>query len=122
MSTKTVSQLDDDGFFVGIATAFESPLEPGIFHIPKNCVDAPPPDLQSWQKAKYIAGNWIIEEPQEEVAPEEEEVEESYQEKRVKEYPSFTEYLDGIVKGDEAQVQRYIDACLDVKAKYPKPF
>lgn len=122
MNTKTVSQLDDDGFFVGIATAFESPLEPGIFHIPKNCVDVPPPDMQSWQKAKYIAGSWVVEEPQEEVALEDEEVEESYQEKRLKEYPPFSEYLDGIVKGDTAQVQRYIDACLDVKAKYPKPF
>ena len=27
----------------------------------------------------------------------------------------------GIVKGDTAQVQAYIDACLAVKAKYPKP-
>ena len=27
----------------------------------------------------------------------------------------------GKVKGDQAQVQAYIDACLAVKAKYPKP-
>jgi hypothetical protein len=40
---------------------------------------------------------------------------------RVKEYPDFKEYLDGIVKGDDAQIQAYIDACLAVKAKYPKP-
>jgi hypothetical protein len=123
MNTKAVSQLDDDGFFVGIATAFESPLEPNVFHLPKNCVDVPPPDMQSWQKAKYVAGSWIIEEPQEEeVAPEEEQVEESYKEKRLKEYPPFSEYLDGVSKGDAAQIQRYIDACLEVKAKYPKPF
>lgn len=44
-----------------------------------------------------------------------------YDEKRRAEYPDFREYLDGIVKGDAAQVQRYIDACLAVKAKYPKP-
>ena len=43
-----------------------------------------------------------------------------YQRKRVDEYPSITDYLDGIVKGDAAQVQAYIDACLAVKAKYPK--
>lgn len=42
-------------------------------------------------------------------------------EARMAEYPSMTEYLDGIVKGDNAQVQAYIDACLAVKAKYPKP-
>jgi len=40
--------------------------------------------------------------------------------KRAAEYPSMTDYLDGIVKGDQAQVQAYIDACLAVKAKYPK--
>jgi len=45
---------------------------------------------------------------------------EAYKDKRATEYPSFTDYLDGIVKGDNAQVQAYIDACLAVKAKYPK--
>jgi hypothetical protein len=44
-----------------------------------------------------------------------------YQRDRAAEYPSMTDYLDGIVKGDQAQVQAYIDACLAVKAKYPKP-
>ena len=45
---------------------------------------------------------------------------EEYKEKRAREYPPMTDYLDGIVKGDTAQVQAYIDACLAVKAKYPK--
>jgi hypothetical protein len=45
----------------------------------------------------------------------------AYQRQRAAEYPSVTDYLDGIVKGDQAQVQAYIDACLAVKAKYPKP-
>lgn len=40
---------------------------------------------------------------------------------REKEYPDFREYLDGVVKGDQDQIQAYIDACLAVKAKYPKP-
>lgn len=44
-----------------------------------------------------------------------------YQRLRAKEYPDFKDYLDGIVKGDQAQIQSYIDACLAVKAKYPKP-
>ena len=43
-----------------------------------------------------------------------------YQRDRAKEYPDFKDYLDGIVKGDTAQVQKYIDDCLAVKAKYPK--
>ena len=45
---------------------------------------------------------------------------EAYKAKRAAEYPPITDYLDGIVKGDNAQVQAYIDACLAVKAKYPK--
>jgi hypothetical protein len=45
---------------------------------------------------------------------------EAYKEKRAAEYPSFIDYLDGIVKGDNAQVQAYIDACKAVKNKYPK--
>lgn len=45
----------------------------------------------------------------------------NYQRLRILEYPDFKEYLDGIVKGDDAQVQAYIDACRAVKAKYPKP-
>jgi hypothetical protein len=43
-----------------------------------------------------------------------------YQRDRAAEYPDFKDYLDGIVKGDTAQVQAYIDACNAVKAKYPK--
>ena len=44
-----------------------------------------------------------------------------YQRKRAKEYPDFKQYLDGVVKGDQTQIQAYIDACLAVKEKYPKP-
>ena len=44
----------------------------------------------------------------------------SYSEKRQREYPPITNYIDGVVKGDQAQIQQYIDECLAVKAKYPK--
>ena len=40
---------------------------------------------------------------------------------RQAEYPDFKEYLDGIVKGDQAQIDKYIADCQAVKAKYPKP-
>jgi hypothetical protein len=45
----------------------------------------------------------------------------SYAEKRVAEYPSVFEYIDGVVKGDQEQINKYIKACLAVKEKYPKP-
>jgi hypothetical protein len=44
----------------------------------------------------------------------------AYKYLRAAEYPSITDYIDGVVKGDQAQIQAYIDACLAVKAKYPK--
>lgn len=43
-----------------------------------------------------------------------------YQRDRAKEYPDFREYLDGIVKGDQAQIDKYIADCLAIKTKYPK--
>ena len=45
----------------------------------------------------------------------------AYKAKRAAEYPDFKEYLDGIVKGDQAQIDKYIADCQAVKAKYPKP-
>jgi hypothetical protein len=45
---------------------------------------------------------------------------EAYKALRAQEYPDFRDYLDGIVKGDQAQIQAYIDACNAIKAKYPK--
>jgi hypothetical protein len=44
----------------------------------------------------------------------------AYVTQRAAEYPPFTDYLDGVVKGDQSQIQAYIDACLAVKVKYPK--
>ena len=44
----------------------------------------------------------------------------AYKAKRIAEYPPITDYLDGIVKGDQAQIDKYIADCLAVKAKYPK--
>lgn len=44
----------------------------------------------------------------------------AYKDKRTKEYPPYTDYLDGVVKGDQAQIDKYIADCLAVKAKYPK--
>jgi hypothetical protein len=44
----------------------------------------------------------------------------AYIAKRASEYPNPSEYLDGVVKGDQAQIDKYIADCLAVKAKYPK--
>ena len=44
-----------------------------------------------------------------------------YKEKRRNEYPPVTDYIDGVVKGDQAQIDAYLAACQAVKDKYPKP-
>jgi len=43
-----------------------------------------------------------------------------YKELRAREYPPFTDWLDGMVKGDQAQMDAYVAACQAVKNKYPK--
>lgn len=40
---------------------------------------------------------------------------------RADEYPPMSDYIDGVVKGDQAQIDKYIADCKAVKLKYPKP-
>ena len=44
-----------------------------------------------------------------------------YQRQRAAEYPPIEDYLDGVVKNDQAQIDAYFAACQAVKTKYPKP-
>jgi|TARA_B110000908_G_scaffold166372_1_gene217363 hypothetical protein len=54
-------------------------------------------------------------------ASEAEQLATGYISQRQSEYPPIEDYLDGIVKGDQAQVNQYIADCQAVKTKYPKP-
>lgn len=71
---KTVSQLDDNGFFVCPTDADESPLEPGVFILPRGAVDLAPPTVPAGQRAKVVGGVWAFEpippEPEPEQPPE----------------------------------------------------
>jgi hypothetical protein len=44
----------------------------------------------------------------------------TYSDKRKESYPPATDYLDGIVKGDQTQIDKYISDCLAIKEKFPK--
>lgn len=44
----------------------------------------------------------------------------TYADCRKMDYPNHIDYIDGIVKGDEEQVAKYIQDCNDVKAKWTK--
>jgi hypothetical protein len=49
------------------------------------------------------------------------EITPTYVLQRSNEYPSVKNFLDAWVKNDEAALEEYRQACLAVKAKYPKP-
>jgi hypothetical protein len=44
----------------------------------------------------------------------------TYAQLRALKYPPIADYLDGVVKGDQTQIDTYIAACLAVKALHPK--
>jgi len=113
---KQLCQLNNDCYFVGVTNAEESPLEPGVFHIPAGCIDVDAPDEIENKKVKWVNSQWVYED-----IPEPEVIELTYAQNRAKEYPLITDYLDGIVKGNQAQIDKYIADCLAVKTKYPKP-
>ena len=58
---KQVSQLDQDGYFVGATTADPSPLEPDVYLIPGGCIDEPAPTIPEGQRAKWDNGQWLFE-------------------------------------------------------------
>lgn len=58
--TKQVSQLDDNGYFIGVVIADESPLEEGVFLIPAGAVDSLPPAIPEGKLARWN-GEWSLE-------------------------------------------------------------
>jgi hypothetical protein len=44
----------------------------------------------------------------------------AYKDKRKESYPPMENYLDGIVKGDQVQIDKYVSDCLAIKEKFPK--
>lgn len=86
MNTKSVYQLDDEGFFVGETIAFESPLEPGIYHIPRGCVEERPPEVTFKERPRYVGSHWVKEViyTQEQIRQIEEEIQKKAEEERLK--------------------------------------
>jgi hypothetical protein len=63
MNTKSVYQLNEEGYLLGQTIAFESPLEPGVFHIPRGCVDTDKelPELKHFDdRIKWSVTEWIV--------------------------------------------------------------
>jgi hypothetical protein len=90
--------------------------KPGMFHF----VGVEDYDNVVWETSEYIKPT------KEMVKSKAEELSlrwdvDAYKRQRAAEYPPVTEYLDAVVKGDQAQIDAYVAACFAVKAKYPKP-
>lgn len=68
-----VYQTREDGVFIGYVEADESPLEPGVFLIPRGCIIEEPPTFGEPNQARWDFDNeeWIIEPIPEEPPPEE---------------------------------------------------
>lgn len=71
MITKLVCQLDSEGYFVGLETAYESPRQPGVFLIPAGCVDTTPPVIPDGKIARRVNGQWEFEDAPAPELPEE---------------------------------------------------
>lgn len=115
---KQVIQLDQNGYFHSVVNADPSPLEKDVWLIPAGCIDVQAPTIPEGMRAKWNGACFEFEEipqpiPQAEYVP-------TYAELRAAEYPPITDYLDGLVKGDKAQIDAYMSACIAIKKKYPK--
>jgi len=61
MSSKEVySYHQESGIYTGKVLAYESPLEPGIYHIPALATEKNPPLLKDDELAYFINGKWQI--------------------------------------------------------------
>lgn len=68
---KLVSQLDADGYFVEAVMADPSPLEEGVFLIPRGCIEQDPPtEILAGKRYRPEAGGWVEEDVPQPEAPE----------------------------------------------------
>lgn len=62
MATKTVYNYHPrSGEFLGLELAHESPLEPGVWHMPAHATDVPPPaTIPSGHRARFDGAAWSV--------------------------------------------------------------
>jgi hypothetical protein len=91
------------------------PLVPERWLIPANATTIEPPIVEEDEIARFIdtTQEWEVVRIKRPVVP--------YYILRAREYPCIFDYIDGIVKNDHEQINKYIKACQEVKAKYPRP-
>jgi len=118
---KKVSQLDYDGYFVGVTIADPSPLEPGVFLLPGGAIDVEPPVVPEGQRAKWD-GQWVFETiPQPEIIPPTpEEQAEMIRMQRQYAYQTESDPLFFKAQRGEATLEEWQNKVLEIRARYPK--
>ena len=99
--------------------AYESPLEPGVFHLPAGTVEDEPPQFDPETQVLKYDGKWIVEDiPQPEPEPEPEPYVPTYADLRREAYGSPAEQIEYIT---ENGLTAWKAKVADIKARYPKP-
>lgn len=61
MTTKTAYQFDYAGLLVGTTDADESPLEPGVFHLPaRSTLTKPPRRVPADKWPRWTGRKWVL--------------------------------------------------------------
>jgi len=96
-----------------IEEAAEDPLRPDEYILPDYSTTVIPPEITDKQYLVYNETDkeWVIKDyPRP-----------PYYELRRRNYPSIFDYIDGIVKNDQVQINKYIEQCNAVKKAFPRP-
>jgi len=120
MKTKQVIQLDQDGYFLGVTYADESPLEAGTFLVPFGCIDAPVPTISEGYRAKWN-GEWVYEEiVKPEPKPTPPEIDIPYFEFRRAAYTEEADPLFFKAQRGEATMEEWRAKIDEIKIRFPK--
>lgn len=130
---KTVHSFDyATGVYLGpvvLADGDRSPLEPGVFLIPGNCVELEPPEVANGQVQKWNGAEWAVEDlpmPVDTAVafPEPTKTTEQLNEEtRVMRAAAYREKADPLFfkwQRSEATEEEWKAAIEDIKARFPK--
>lgn len=121
MSEKIVSQVDEFGYLVGTTVADESPLEPGVFHIPAGAVDIEPPSVPKGKRAKLVDGAFILEDIPAPPAPTRDQLLKAAQDARAAAYKAEADPLFFKSQRGECTADDWKAKIAEIRARIPDP-